>query len=108
MYFSPCRRIGISGLVDLEARQGVAWGTRSAQVEKNEKDVRHVGSYREEWYLKAQGSLVFKGGSDMGSDGGMERRALNLESLCCGQWAAAPGLSWSLCPSGDLGWKCSK
>lgn len=64
-----------------------------AWVEKNEKDVRHVGSYREEWYLKAQGSLVFKGGRDTGSGGSMEWRALNLESLGWGQWAATPGLS---------------
>lgn len=84
VHFSPCRRIEISGLVDLEARQGVAWGTRSAQVEKNEKDVRHGDSYEKEWSLKAQGSLVFKGRGDVGSGGSMEWGALNLESLCWG------------------------
>lgn len=108
VYFSTCRRSGISGLVDLETRHRVTWGTRRAQVEMNEKDMRHVGSDREEWYLKAPGSLVFKEGGDMGNGGSMEWRALNLESLCCRQWAAPPGLSLSPCPRGDLGWKCSK
>ena len=59
VHFSTWRRVGISGWVDFEAREGVTWGTGSTQVEKSEEDVRDVGSCQEELALKAPGSLGF-------------------------------------------------
>lgn len=59
--------------MDFEAREGVAWGTGSTQVEKSE-DVRDVGSCEEELVLKAPGSLVFREWEHIGNGGwhGME------------------------------------
>ena len=51
--------------------------------------------------MKAQGSLVFMEVEDMGSGGWLALHLGHLESVF-GAVVTTPGLSESLCPSGDL------